>query len=249
MSKRALVTGASGGIGYVFAQALAREGYAVTAVARSEDKLKKLVAELPGAGHSYQVVDLSDPTQTAPLATHLSETHYDLLINNAGAGHYDWFGATPLATMQKIVRLNCDAVLSLSHAFLSKAERGDALVNVASILAFLPYSPANVYSATKSFVLSLSESLWYEQCERGVYVMALCPGVTESGFHEAAGGQAHEKPAGWLTQSAEEVVAETIAALRKRTKPVIISGWKNRAGLFLSRLLLRKRLIQMMGKL
>ena len=247
MEKNALVTGASGGIGFVFAQALAREGYAVTAVARREEKLRELVQSLPGAGHTYQVCDLSDSAAVERLAAHVEETHYDLLVNNAGAGHYASFEDTPLVKMQEIMRLNCDALLRLSHAFLVRAERGDALVNVASILSMLPYPPANVYAATKAFVLSLSESLWYENKSRGVYVLALCPGVTESGFHTAAGGTAHEKPSTWLTQTAEEVVAETMHALHHRKNPVLITGWKNRLGLFFTRLLTHKKIVKLMG--
>ncbi len=248
MGKKALVTGASGGIGYAFAHALAKDGYTITAVARSEEKLKKLTAELPSGDHRYKVADLSDPAHISQLADHISETKYDLLINNAGAGIYDWFAETEIAQHKRIMRLNIDAVTTLAHAFLARAREGDALVNVASILAFLPYAPAGVYAATKAFVLSLSEGLWYEQKGKGVYVMALCPGVTDSGFHEAAGGQPHEKPSAFLTQTADEVVSEALRALDRRKKPVIISGWKNRVGLFLTRFLSRKKLVSIVAK-
>lgn len=247
MERRALVTGASGGIGYAFTQALAREGYAVTAVARSEDKLQKLMQELPGRGHRYEVADLTDAAALARLATHVATTHYDLLINNAGAGYYEWFAKTPLETHKRLVRLNCEAVFVLSHAYLQVAERGDALVNVGSVLSMLPYPSGSLYAATKAFVFSLTQSLWYEQKERGVYVMALCPGVTESGFHVAAGGKPDEVPSAHLTQTADEVVAEALCALKKRRNPVVVSCWKNRLGLFVVRFLSYKKIVNLMG--
>lgn len=247
MTKKALVTGASGGIGYTFAHRLAREGYVVTAVARTEEKLKKLVRELPGSGHRYEVADLSDPAHVSRLAAHISHAHYDLLINNAGAGVYEWFADTSLSEHERIIKLNCNAVVTLSHAYVQTAKPGDALMNVASILAFLPYPPGAIYAATKAFVLSLTESLWYEQKKKGVYVVALCPGVTESGFHTAAGGGADEKPPAFVTQTADEVVDEALCALARRKKPIVISGWKNRVGLFCARFLTYKKIVNLMG--
>ncbi|OHB25102.1 MAG: hypothetical protein A2542_00385 [Parcubacteria group bacterium RIFOXYD2_FULL_52_8] len=248
MVKKALVTGASSGIGYAFAKRLAREGYAVTAVARRADKLQQLQAELVGTNHHSVVADLATTDGLAKVTSLFETDRYQLVINNAGAGLYENFADAPLDTHERIMRLNCSALVAISHTYLKTAERGDALINVSSILSFLPYPSGAIYAATKAFVLSLTESLWYEQQHHGVYVAALCPGVTESGFHEAAGGGATDKPAAWLTQTADDVVAETLHALRRRKQPVIISGWKNRLGLFLTRFLSYKRIVSMMGK-
>ena len=79
-------------------------------------------------------------------------------------------------------------------------------------------------------------------------MVALCPGVTESGFHEAAGGAPHEKPSAFLTQTADEVVDEALHALHVRRKPVVISGWKNRVGFFVTRFLSHKQIIQQTTK-
>lgn len=77
-----------------------------------------------------------------------------------------------------MMHLNCEALVTLAHLFLSQPEPGDALLNVSSTLAFAPVPNLSVYSATKAFVTSFSESLWYEHKDRGVYVMGLCPGMT-----------------------------------------------------------------------
>jgi uncharacterized protein len=164
--KKALVTGASEGIGREFAKRLAGENYAVTAVARNEARLKDLIQELKTDSHSYQIADLSTQEGIHKIAQELSNNHYDLLVNNAGFGIYAPFYKTDLPKLQSMMRLNCEAIIALTHAFLQKAGKGDALINVSSALAFLPFPKAGLYSATKAFVTSFSESLWFEQKER-----------------------------------------------------------------------------------
>ncbi|MBI5138285.1 MAG: SDR family NAD(P)-dependent oxidoreductase [Candidatus Vogelbacteria bacterium] len=245
--KKALVTGASGGIGRAFAKALARDGYSITLIARSDDKLKLVQDELAGEGHKYIVADLAEKVGVEKISSEIFSTHYDLLINNAGAGYYDEFTKQPLQKWQQIMRLNCDSLLELTYAYLKNAKQGDVIVNIASILAELPYPPGAVYAASKAFVLSLTESLWYEQEKKGVFVLAVCPGVTETGFHVAAGGLETEKAAQSLTQTPDEVVEETMRALALRSGPTLITGWKNKLGLFLARFVTRRRLLKIMG--
>ena len=248
MKKKALVTGASGGIGEAFARALARDGYTVTAVARSEEKLQALTASLVGEGHRHEVADLTKGEDVERIATLFASEHYTLLVNNAGAGWYEPFAEAEITRAENVVSLNISSVVALSHAFLRHAERGDALLNVASILGLLPYPTGAVYAASKAFVLSFSEALWYEQKGRGVYVQALCPGVTASNFHVAAGGAPHEQPSAWLTQSAEEVVDEALTAIERRAKPTVVANWKNKVMLLFARFLSRKRVVLLTGK-
>lgn len=221
----ALITGATHGIGRAFALALAAEGHTVTAVARTERHLRALVAALgPGGSdgeHAYLVADLATPEGVRTVADALTTTPYDLLINNAGLARPGPFADTPLDLALPALRLNCEAVVALAHAFLATARHGAALVNVASTLAFAPQPGNAVYSATKAFVASFSEALWHEQKPRGVYVMALCPGptATRPGLHA-------DIPAA-LVRPPEAVVATALTALRRRRRPTVVPGRVN----------------------
>jgi short-subunit dehydrogenase len=245
--KIALVTGASEGIGRVFAERLAKEGYAITAVARNEVRLKELMTELASDGNKYQVADLATKKGTNQVSDLMEKQHYNLLINNAGLGIYGPFYKANLSKQQAMMRVNCDAVVELSHTFLKQAKKGDALINVSSGLAFMPMPAAGVYAATKAFVTSFSESLWYEQKERGVYVMGLCPGVTRTRFHDRAGGTDKNRPPAIITQTSEEVVDAAMKALQKRKSPTVISGVQNNIAAAITRALPRKRVVQMMA--
>ncbi len=242
-----MVTGASEGIGHSFAKRLAKEGYQVTAVARTEAKLKQLLSEI-GSTHAYIVADLSTEEGQDKVAMALKEQHFDLLINNAGVGTVGAFFQVPLQKQKKMLRLNCEAVMVLSHAYLETAKPGDTLVNVSSTLAFLPLPAIGLYSATKAFVTSFTESLWYEQKERGVYVMGLCPGVTSTNFQVNSGGKAEDVPQG-LAQTPDEVVDTALKAIGARKQPTVISGIKNRVFAGISRAMSRRSTVNMMGKM
>ena len=245
MVKKALVTGASEGIGAALAKKLAQEGYQITGVASSEAKLKTLVQEL-GGGHTYLVADLSTETGQNQITAHISTNHYDLLVNNAGIGTVGAFTDVPVEKYIAMMHLNCDAVVRLSHAFLKSAKSGDALVNVSSTLAFIPMPGIGLYSATKSLVTAFTESLWYEQKTRGVYVLGLHPGITSTNFQTNAGGRKEDLPSA-LSQTPEQVADVVIKALRSRKKPTIISGAKNVVFAAMSRIMTRKATVSMMG--
>jgi short-subunit dehydrogenase len=245
MTKSALVTGASEGIGHSIAVKLAANGYTITAVARSEDKLATLVATL-GTGHDYIVADLSDQTGQEKIVQVLSERHYNLLVNNAGVGTAGGFTEVPLERQLSMLSLNCEALVRLSYAFLTNAKPGDALVNVSSVLGFVPMPGLGLYSATKAFVTSFSETLWFEQVKRGIFVMALHPGITATNFQVNAGGSKDDIPAS-MAQTPEQVADTLIAALEAHSKPTIISGGKNKVFAGLSRILPRKSIVSMMG--
>lgn len=247
--KRALVTGASGGIGRSLAVALAKEGYVLTVVARNAKLLDEVMTGLEGQGHTALAADLSDPMAQARVAAELKRVPYDLLINNAGSGLYGDFYKAPLPKVQEIMRLNMDALVTLSHAFLTSARNGDALINVASTLAFMPMPFAGVYSATKAFVESFTDSLWFEQRSRGVYVMCLCPGITTTNFHKAAGGTDATTPPAKMAQTPDQVAVVALRALKKRSEPVVISGAMNALMTGVFRKLPRKTTIKVMGKM
>jgi short-subunit dehydrogenase len=243
-----LITGGSDGIGLAVGKLVAAEGDTrVTLVARSEAKLREAVAELPGAGHDSIVADLSTPVGMELVVRQLSARHYDVLINNAGAGLYGRFAELPLDDQLRMMRLNMESVIVLSHAYLREAKRGDALVNTASFLAYAPLPGNAAYSATKAFVATLSEALWWENKEHSVYVLSFCPGVIATRFHEGAGKSVAAFPR-VLVQSPESAARELVAALRRRRSPRVITGFATRQLIRLQQLVSRKTAINIMGK-
>ena len=225
-----LITGASSGIGEVFARKLAARGRNVLLVARSEDKLVTLCNEL-GRSNSiraqYVALDLSKPESPARLFDEAEKRALtvDMLINNAGFGSMDEFSKLDLARELNMIDLNVKSLVELTHRFLQPMieRKQGAIINVASTAAFQPVPFMATYAATKAFVLSFSEALWEENRAYGIKVLALCPGVTDTNFFEAARG--HRPPAR-ASQTPEEVVDTALRGL-ERGQSHIISGWTN----------------------
>lgn len=242
----ALVTGASTGIGAVFARELAARGADLILVARSEDKLTRLAQEIrerTGRRVDVLALDLAAPGAGAALAGRVGalgrEVH--VLVNNAGfATHGDVADADPTRLLEQ-VQLNSVAVLDLTTRFLPAmiARGGGAVVNVASTVAFQPVPHMAVYGATKAFVLSFTEALWAEARPRGVRVLAVCPGATETPFFDVVG--AEEARAG-RTRSPEQVVATALRAL-ERGVPSVVDGAVNRLVARLPRVLGRRAVL------
>ena len=225
-----LITGASSGIGEVFARKLAALGRNVLLVARSEDKLITLCNEL-GRSNSiraqYVALDLSKPESAARLFEEAAKRGLtiDLLINNAGFGSMGEFSKLDLAREQNMIDLNVKSLVELTYLFLQPMieRKQGAIINVASTAAFQPVPFMATYAATKAFVLSFSEALWEENRAHGIKILALCPGVTDTNFFEAARGH---KPPARTSQTPEEVVDTALRALAQG-KGHIVSGWTN----------------------
>lgn len=246
--KKALITGASGGIGLEIARQLASKDYQVTLVARSEDKLNKAVEGLGNKGHTALVADITNKNDLQELLNLLRTESYDVLINNAGAGIYGQFIDTPLEDQLGTMELNMNALVTLSYGFLETAAPGSTLVNIGSLLAHSSFPGAAVYAGTKSFVANFTESLWYEFKRKGIFIMSFNPGATKSDFHKHAGGQTDGFP-NFVLSSVEDVAKELVAALEKTRKPRVVQGWKNRLMLFGFRFLSRRAAINIMGKI
>ena len=246
-----LITGASSGIGAAFARKFAALGRNVFLVARSEDKLITLCNELgrvSGVRAQYFVLDLTEPDAPARLfeETQKRELEIDTLINNAGFGSMGYFDKLDPGREVEMIDLNVRALVDLTHRFLipmRKRNQG-TIINVASTASFQSVPFMTTYAATKAFVLSFSEALSEENRPFGVHVMALCPGVTETNFFEAA--QMGRPPMRGV-QTAEEVVDTALRGLRRR-KSVIVSGWLNRVMVVAERFVPRAVVLRITGK-
>ncbi len=228
--KTTLITGASSGIGEAFARKLGAMGHDVLLVARSEDKLVTLCNELGRINSiraQHMALDLTEADSPQRL---FEETEnrgliIDMLINNAGFGAMGDFTRLQLDRQLTMIDLNVRSVVELTYRFLlpMRTRKQGTIINVASTAGFQPVPYMATYAATKAFVLSFSEALWEENRQFGVHVMALCPGVTDTNFFEAA---QTEKPPMRVSQSPEEVVETALRGLA-RGKSHVVSGWTN----------------------
>ncbi|MFI8773863.1 SDR family NAD(P)-dependent oxidoreductase [Gordonia sp. NPDC062954] len=191
--KTVLITGASGGIGAAFATGLAARGANVILVARNEAKLKELATDLHdshGIRAEYLAADLSEPCASDDVVEELDRRGLavDILVNNAGFGMHADFADSDPARIRDAVALNVGVLTDLCAVYMSRMTQlgAGAIINVASVAAFQPVPHLAVYAATKAYVLSLSEALWWEGKQNGVKVLAVCPGATDTGFFEAA---------------------------------------------------------------
>lgn len=190
MSRTALVTGATAGIGLAFAQQLAGQGYDVVLVARDTARLEAVAEELTAAyGVATEVLaaDLADRAQLATVERRLgdpsdTERPIDLLVNNAGFGLKGRFLDNDVEQEQAMLDVLVVAVMRLTHAALrAMAERGaGGIINVSSVAA---YQPRGTYSAAKAWVNRFGEWAAVEYADRGVRIMTLCPGFTKTEFH------------------------------------------------------------------
>ncbi len=246
-----LITGASSGIGAAFARKFAALGRNVFLVARSEEKLITICNELgrmSGIRAQYFALDLNEPDAPARLfeETKKRGLEIDMLVNNAGFGSMGYFDKLDPAREVEMITLNVRALVDLTYRFLlpMRGRKQGTIINVASTAGFQPVPFMATYAATKAFVLTFSEALWEENRPFGVHVMALCPGVTETNFFEAA---KMDRPPMRGSQSPEEVVETAIRGL-KRKKSVIISGWPNRLTVFAERFFPRSIVLKITGK-
>lgn len=192
--EHALVTGASSGLGALFARELAADGWPLVLVARRGERLNSLAAELRAAHGVYVLpiaIDLTAPGAVRRLVADIGRRGLPIgrLINNAGAGERGAFADLSLSRELEIMRLNMDVVVELTHRLLPgmRARRQGDVLNVASLAAFQPGPRMAVYYATKAFVLSFSEALHEELKPDGIGVTALCPGPLDTELVDLSG--------------------------------------------------------------
>ena len=220
----ALITGASSGIGAEMARQLAPHARAVVLVARRADRLEVLKSKLERSGLEIQchAADLADGAQVERLlaALEASGTKVDFLINNAGLGDHGLFEDSEWKRVEAMLDVNIKALTRLTHALLPgiiRSGRG-AILNVSSIVSYLPFPKMAVYAASKAYVTSFTEALRAELRGTGVSVSALCPGPVETEFGARAkrGGEADAAPApGFLKMPVERIAREGLRAVDK----------------------------------
>ncbi len=217
--RRAVVTGASAGIGEAFAERLAADRTDLVLVARRLDRLEQLAERLERQRRvavEVLAADLTDPEDLASLAGRLAERPPDLLVNNAGFGSSGPFARLPVDGELGQIQLNVLALVRLTHAVVpGMVERGRGdVINVSSLASLSPLPFSTTYGATKAFVTSFTEGLAEELRGSGVRMQALLPGFTRTEFQEVAGVDTGGVPEmAWM--SAEAVVEASLAALAR----------------------------------
>lgn len=231
----ALITGASSGLGAEFARQLGPYARGVVLVARRNDRLEELAAELRGIHADLDVriycADLSVEEQRTSLVAWL-ETEgiaVDFLINNAGLGDHGKFDSSDWTRVKAMLDVNIGALTHLTHLLVPSMLNGGraAVLNVSSVAGFFPLPQMAVYSATKAYVTSFSEALSIELRPKGITVTALCPGPVPTEFFAVATREGEEESASHFEAfpafvvSPQEVVATGLAAVARDRARVI----------------------------
>ena len=224
----ALITGASSGIGAVYADRLARRGFDLVLVARNRDRLQALATKLAAdTGRKIETIaaDLTDKKDIARVEAAI-RTNRDLtlLVNNAGVGATAPLLASDIEKMEEMIAINVNALTRLTYAAAPGfvARGAGTIVNIASIVAVSPETLNGVYGGSKAFVLALSQSLQHELGDKGVRVQAVLPGATATEFWGIAGLPVQHLPTE-IVMTAEDLVDAALAGLDLGEKVTIPS--------------------------
>jgi short-subunit dehydrogenase len=244
----ALITGASKGIGKAIAFDLAAKGYHLLLVARSEQLLSDVKAEIgrsfPTVQVAYRSADLSTSTSAQEIFdwTQQQGISISILVNNAGFGLSGRFDSHPLDQHLNMLQVNCTTLIQLTHLFLPqlKQQKEAHILNIASSAAYQAVPYLSLYAASKSLVLSFSRGLRFELRKTGINVTCVCPGATDTDFvNRAQIGEKARKTAEKVNMTPEEVGRAAVNAMFAR-KAEVITGVINKVGGFLTWLLPKK---------
>jgi len=239
----ALITGASKGIGKAIAYELAKQGYPLLLVARSEDELKVLSDDLQvkyGINTAVLSIDLSI-NGASQKVTDWIETNYfpvGILINNAGYGVWGDFSKSSLTDQLGMMQLNMNVVVELSHLLVPilSQEKQAYILNISSTAAYQAVPTLAVYSATKAFVLSFTRALRFELAPTSISVTCFSPGPVDTGFAARAGLNALSKMAEKFNMQPDEVAKMAIKAMFSK-KSEVIPGFTNIVSVYANRVL------------
>jgi short-subunit dehydrogenase len=214
----ALITGASTGIGAIYAERLARRGYDLVLVARNRERLEQLaqrLSEQSGRRVEVLVADLNDKADLARVEQLLrSDARISLLVNNAGVGATAPLLDSDVEQMTRMIELNVTALTRLTYAAVPGfvARQGGTIINIASIVGIAPEILNGVYGGTKAFVLAFSQSLQHELADKHVRIQAVLPGATATEFWKGAGTPVAHLP-GEIVMQAQDMVDAALAGL------------------------------------
>ena len=238
MKERALITGASSGIGLALAWEFASHGHELILTAPVEQELKRIAAEIEGkhkvnVEYVAQDLEADDAAQNIFAAATRNGRRIDILVNNAGLGHKGNFWEIPLQKDLSMIRVNIEAVISLTKIFLPSMlnRKSGRILNTASIAGFEPGPLLAVYHATKAFILSFTEAIATELKDTGVSVTALCPGATDTDFFPKAEMMDTKIFQKGKVMAPQEVAEGGYAALMKGDR-VYVAGAANKALVF-----------------
>lgn len=245
---KALITGASSGIGLDIARYLATKGYELILVARSKEKLEYIQSKMP-TKTTIVVMDLSNEQKVKELCVLMKNEDIDMLVNNAGFGNFGEFSETELSKDMEMINTNIKAVHILTKFALKNMIKKDYgyILNVASSAGFMPGGPLlSTYYATKSYVLSLTEAINYELKKKksNVIVSVLCPGPVDTNFNNVANVTFKTK-----ALSSKFVAKYAIDEILENKKLIIIPGRKMKLAKFFSRFLSDKALLRITYKI
>ena len=233
MGRWALVTGASSGLGRDFAKLFAKDGHDVIAVARRQDRLDELKTELSqthGVQTHVVAADLSDPAAPPRIFEDVMQAGFEVeyLVNNAGFGTQGPFAELPLDRELAMLQVNIASLVHLTGLFLPAMldRKTGRILNVASTAGFQPGPLMATYYASKAFVVSWSEALWFELRDTGVAVTTSCPGATATEFAATAGNDRTPLFRSGVASS-DDVAKEAYAAM-KNGQRLVVHGAKNR---------------------
>jgi len=252
----ALVTGASSGIGADLAREFAKDGYDLVLAARRVEPMQKLADELKGLGANAIVIgsDLSKAGAAASLVADLAARGLtiEVLVNNAGLGDNNLFHEEDPSRIAEMLQVNMVALTELTRTLLPGmvSRRRGGLLLVASTAAFQPGPFMAVYCATKAYVLSLGEAIRHELNGTGVSVTILCPGATTTEFSKVANTDTMMLFKSSMVQrmTSADVARQGYQAFKaKRT--IVITGWFNKTGAFLTRISPRSTVVALTGRL
>lgn len=238
---KALITGASSGIGLDMARYLAQKKYELILVARNREKLEQIQKTLP-TKVTIIVADLANEQKVKELYVITKKENIDILINNAGFGDFGYFTETDLNKELEMINTNIKALHILTKFFLRDMEQRNFgyILNVASSASFQPGPLMSTYYATKSYVYQLTEAIYYEQKKKktNVHISVLCPGPVKTNFNNVAGVKFGIKP-----QSSAFVAKYAIDQMLAN-KMLIIPGFKMKCAKFFSRFVSDKFLLR-----
>jgi short-subunit dehydrogenase len=222
MGKVALVTGASSGIGAEFAKQLSARGYEVVLVARRADRLQELASQLAGSAHVV-VCDVANDAATLRAKVDELGLQVDVLVNNAGFGTHGHFMEINPAREAEEVRVNCEALVTLTHAFLpGMLERhSGGVITMASTAGMQPIAYEATYSASKAFARTFSDALHTELRGTGLRVLCVNPGPVPTEWAQIAGYEPGHHPPVPGEISAEQVVRESLRAFERGRRTIV----------------------------